>query len=349
LAPPPRNVPKPGGSSLASCLLDHSHEVSIHRWLWLACAGCMVDGAPEPSAVSHVVTFSVPTPSVKPIDVLFVLDESPAMADEHARVVASMPGFAAAFEAELAGQDLNLGVIATDPSAGGHLTGGGFLHERSTVDAIERDFPGTLGDQLASLADQESGELEPNEPLDMSLLALDPITNPGFRRPGARLFLVIITNRDDESLGSARDYGPLTHDGGTRFYLTLVEHTPSARLDAFASDFAGLEDSYSAIGDTAQPRYDLQTSLFSLALLPPHRTPSGCLDATLATPHECTIEDIDTGIATAQISECDATAAKPCWRLGTSFGCTRVEIERAVFPAPNTWIHGQCAAESSSN
>ena len=319
----------------------------IRSWLYLVCASCALDAIPEPSAASHVVTFAMPTPSVQPIDVLFVLDESPAMAAEHARVVASMAGFAHAFEAELAGQDLNLGVIATDPSARGRLVGGGFLHERSTIDAIERDFAGTLADNLAGLADHESATLEPNQPLDMAMLAVAATTNSGFRRPDARLFLVLVTNRDDESLGSPENYGALVADGSARFYLTLVEQAPSPRLDAFAARFAGLEDSYAAISDVAGPAYD--AGLFALALRPPFRSPSGCLDAPLATPHECSISDVESGVETASIPECTAMSAKPCWLLDAAASCLRIAIARAVFPAPNTWISGQCVAESPSN
>jgi hypothetical protein len=325
----------------------------IQTLVLLACAGCaldsMPDAQPEPSATSHVVTFAMPTPSVQPIDVLFVLDESPAMAAEHARVVASMAGFAQAFEAELAGQDLNLGVITTAPSAHGRLVGDRFLHERSTVTEIERDFSGSLADQLASLADHESSEAEPNQPLDASLLAVSATTNPGFHRADARLFLVIITNRDDESLGSAEDYRALVAAGSARFYLTLVEQAPAPRLDAFASQFAGLEDSYTAIGEIAQPAFDTGASLFALALLPPFRSPSGCLDAPLAMPHECAISDVENGVASAPIPECTATIGAPCWYLDSTVTCVRIGVSRAVFPAPSTWIRGQCVAESPSN
>jgi hypothetical protein len=309
----------------------------------------------EPSAISHVLRFEMPTSSVKPIDVLFVLDESPAMAAEHARVVASMAGFAAAFEAKLAGQDLNLGVITTDPGDHGRLVGGGFLHERSTIDTIEREFAGTLADHLTALADHEHADPAPNVVLDAIVQATDPSTNPGFRRDDATLFLVVITNRDDQSSGAVDDYRRrLGSTGSLRSYSVIVDHDPSPRLDSFA--FWGVPEagSYAFVSDVGYERYDVGVALIDHVLRGPYWRGSRCLEKRVATPHACSVSDVTNGIETAQLGECDASGVRPCWRFEASpQACGEpsltVQVDRAAFPPPNTWIHGQCVTESSSN
>ena len=321
----------------------------------LASCGLEVEH-PEPSATSHVIRFEVPTPSVKPIDVLFVLDESPAMAAEHARMVASMAGFSQAFEAKLAGQDLNLGVITTDPSDHGELVGGGFLHERSTIAAIERDFDGALADRLTTLADHEQVETAPNMVLDAIVQAIDPMTNPGFRRDGATLLLVVITNRDDQSLGAIADYQPLAIAANRRSSLVLVDRYPSPRLDAFSALYGSFPEvgSFLDVTDVGFDRYDVGAELAAITLLGPRWRGTPCLDRSAATPHDCTISDITNGIETAELLEC-ANDSLPCWRFESApQQCSGdpgliVRVDRAVFPPPNTWIRGQCVSETPSN
>lgn len=329
----------------------------IRRLAFVMLASCGLEiEQPEPSATSHVIRFEVPTPSVKPIDVLFVLDESPAMTAEHARVVASMAGFAQAFEAKLAGQDLNVGVITTDPSDHGRLVGGEFLHERSTIAAIERDFDGALADRLIALADHEHGEPAPNIVLDAIVQAIDPATNPGFRRDDATLFLVVITNRDDQSLGAIADYQSLAIAANLRSSLVLVDRYPSPRLDAFSALYGSFpeEGSFLDVTDVGFDRYDVGAELVGITLLGPHWRGNRCLDRSPATPHDCTISDVTNGIETGQLAEC-ATDRLPCWRFesapqlcGGDPGLV-IRVDRGVFPPPNTWIRGQCVSETPSN
>jgi hypothetical protein len=174
------------------------------RWLRFVLAGCALHNAEpleEQTIESSRRAVEFPVPLQHPVDVLFVIDRSRAMLEQHARVVASMTVFATALEAYPHGQDMHIGVVASD---GGLLVGNRFLTDISLIDSFATDFSGPLADQLTALGDVGTdGSVNP--PLETIVRAVDPSTNPGFRRDGADLVAQIITDQDDQSQRAVDD------------------------------------------------------------------------------------------------------------------------------------------------
>jgi hypothetical protein len=125
-------------------------------------------------------------------DVVFVVDDSASMAEEQAQLAASFAGFVDVLSTTYA--DFRLGVTTTDPDAPA-MTGAPLSPDTPDIEDafIERVAVGTDGSR------EEQGWLRAFE-------AMDPATNPGFRRPGASLVVVFFSDEDDHSGGAVQGY-----------------------------------------------------------------------------------------------------------------------------------------------
>lgn len=127
------------------------------------------------------------------VDLLWVIDDTPSMAGEHAALAAGMPGFAT--ELDAAGVAWQVGVVTTDPDdAPGVLRGDPWV--LTPID----------GAALAALLDTAGITLTGQEPasgLGAMVLALEePLrsgANQGFRRHGAALHVIVVSDGDDNS------------------------------------------------------------------------------------------------------------------------------------------------------
>ncbi|MEC7946127.1 MAG: hypothetical protein VX265_01085, partial [Myxococcota bacterium] len=171
-------------------------RASARAGIVLQLAGCSdfflsrkADEVADPMRVTE--TFSqAPLPRV---DLLWVIDDTPSMAGEHAALAAGMPGFAT--ELESAGVAWQVGVVTTDPDdAPGVLRGDPWV--MTPID----------GSALASLLDTAGITLtgaEPASGLGAMVLALEePLrsgANQGFRRPGAALHVIVVSDGNDNS------------------------------------------------------------------------------------------------------------------------------------------------------
>jgi hypothetical protein len=173
------------------------------------------------------------------LDVLFVIDNSPAIAPLRGRLLESYRRFMGVLETFSGGlPDLHIGVVTTDvgtrgaydtapgPSIGtgdGSCTSDGDRGELRRVPAIagnflsdigradgsrERNYTGSLADAFAQLADVGAAGCTYVRPLEAARRALggNP-ANEGFHRAGAHLAVVVITNDDDCSFGSSSFVG----------------------------------------------------------------------------------------------------------------------------------------------
>ena len=127
------------------------------------------------------------------VDLLWVIDDTPSMADEHDTLAAAMPAFAD--ELDEAGIAWQVGVVTTDPGEDiGVLRGDPWI------------LTPTEGDSLRTLLETANVNLLGREPaagLASMVLALeDPLRsaeNQGFRRPGAALQVIVVSDGDDRS------------------------------------------------------------------------------------------------------------------------------------------------------
>lgn len=128
---------------------------------------------------------------VLPVDVLFVIDDSPSMVEEQAALVAGARELVGRLARERV--DFRLAVTTTDPTRRGALLeqGGQRWIDGTTADPVAAFAAlvasvGTLG------AGTETG-------LDAALWALDGAVNGGFVRADARLAVVLVSDEEDAS------------------------------------------------------------------------------------------------------------------------------------------------------
>ena len=175
------------------------------RWLCLVLlVACVDDPARGPSTTSRVARVSFPLQRLPEQDVLFVVDNSPAMAAHRERILANARNFMNVLATVQGSLDLHVGVITTDVAADGgamhsaSAVTGRFLVEHLNPDLTRtRNFTGAPGEVLAAMLDVgTTGSPEPR-PLDAIRGAIANPVNTGFRRPTADLAIVILTPNDD--------------------------------------------------------------------------------------------------------------------------------------------------------
>jgi len=205
-------------------------------WLVLAAGACTDSAGPAgPGITGAVARIEVPVNTSYELDLLFVIDNSPAMAPRRAQLIENYRRFIAALEAIPGGlPDLHIGVVTTDVGTrGAHDAGPGptigtgagactsdgergnlrrlasadvpFLVDTARPDGSrERSFTGSLADAFAQLADVGAAGCTYARPLEAIRRALlgNPV-NDGFLRPDADLAVVLLTSDDDCSFTEA--------------------------------------------------------------------------------------------------------------------------------------------------
>jgi len=175
------------------------------------------------------------------LDLLWVIDDTPSMSDEHDALAAAMPAFADALEA--AGVAWQVGVVTTDPSEDlGVLRGDPWILTPSEPEGL---------DALLETTDVTLLGREPAAGIAAMVLALEaPIRteeNRGFRRPEAALEVIVVSDGDDRSDAFL---GPDPADIG----LALLEsEARSTGRPARLSAIVGPRGGCSGPGGTALP------------------------------------------------------------------------------------------------
>ncbi|HEY0191025.1 MAG TPA: hypothetical protein VGC42_07860 [Kofleriaceae bacterium] len=206
-----------------------------------ACGGSGHDatvdaGTGGPQLAQVVVPVTPPTA----LDVLFVIDDSPSMADQQANLAAAFATFSEALQVLPGGMpDLHLGVVTTDlgttgaldatpgpaigtagmggcaangkagalRTGGAPITGAYLSDVAAAGGARTTNYPAdkTLADMFALMAKAGDGGCGFEQPLEAMKQALLPTNaaNQGFLRPSAALAVVFLTDEDDCSLAHA--------------------------------------------------------------------------------------------------------------------------------------------------
>jgi len=219
-------------------------------FVWSACS--LYTGEPIGDAVtSHVEYKDLPVAPVRRADLLFVIDDSPAMAPHQATLLANLRLVPNVLTTVAGGaMRWHVGVITGDlgtlggparSACRGDGDGGllrrtdavddAFLDEESTPDGTPvRNYRGTFADAFVQLADVGTRGCAYQQPLAAAVRALTDPRNAGFRRATADLVVMFISAQDDCSFADASvlerdpDLAPLdtsrcarhAHDGGLR-------------------------------------------------------------------------------------------------------------------------------------
>lgn len=197
-------------------------------------AGAGVDGPPT----EHK---DVPVTINRDLDLLFLVDDSPSMADKQVNLRANFPNFINVLNALPGGlPNLHLGVISTDlgtmgagdsapgpaigsgPGAcngmgksgnlvinGAPITGNFLIDVATGTGTRMTNYTGTLAAAFAAMANSGSGGCGFEQHLEAIRRALgNNAQNAGFLRTTALLAIVILTDEDDCSIAHSTMFGP---------------------------------------------------------------------------------------------------------------------------------------------
>lgn len=200
-----------------------------------ATSGACTDPAPDgPAITSGVQRIELPLARNRKLDLLFVIDNSPAMAPHRARLLDTYRHYVETLESRSGGfLDLHIGVVTTDvgsrgvhDNAPGPLLGTGpgsctsegdggelrrvpaiagrFLYDFVRANGTrERNYTGSLADAIAQLADVGASGCSYPRPLEAMRRALVVNPEPGFLRDNAALAVAFFTSDDDCSFRSS--------------------------------------------------------------------------------------------------------------------------------------------------
>jgi len=271
------------------------------------------------------------------IDVLFVVDDTSAMAPYAGALAAGFVDMAAALEGlpQISPASLHVGVIRagrcdqdTRGAACGVAAGEQFL--RAEWCETQTNFSGALSDALACVGDLGATNCGPAQPLAAAVDALATPPRPGwegFLRPNAYLMVVVIAAGDDASAQPAIDVAQfiksVKSDSGQVVASVIA---PRSCADGAPPRLTEFVNQFGANGLLT----DLCRSEFALALRritydEGDRLQPPCLrgvwDTDLDRPGlqaDCVFEDHPRGPdgtwTTAALPSCDV-AVPPCWRL----------------------------------
>lgn len=180
----------------------------------------------------NVLTFDVPTVVERDVDILFVIDSSPSMAEEHASLRSDFGALLDRLDDGPEGlPDVHIGVVSSDMGTapynvnsqcradGGDrgllngaacaaLGGARFIEDVLDIDNTRRtNYTGALEDVFACAADVGVDGCGFERHLDAMQTALSG-ANPGFVRDDAFLAVVFVADEDDCSARDARLYDP---------------------------------------------------------------------------------------------------------------------------------------------
>ncbi len=321
--------------------------------LALALSACTETMPPEEDPVTSVVTrIEIPMYVNTQLDLLFVIDNSPAMAAAQMKLVADYRAMIERLSHAVFGElaDVHIGVTTTDPADQGRLR-----HARFLVDAPqfgwerERNYDGPLVDQFLDLtAVGTTGSAEAS-PLDAARRALSPAVNPGFLRRDATLAIIVLTAGDDhgdqpiaEVIDSVKAlksdpakvivagaFGACAADG--------ISATAAPRLAAFSDGFPN-RNARATLCEPLAPLVEPTTQvLWSLGL--------PCIEPVLAAPLDARAWIVNPADRDDQIvlPACSAATPDRCWEIrdepqGCSYagGGKALHFKPRAFPFPAT-------------
>lgn len=209
--------------------------------------------APLTSRVSY---HEIPVYVGNQVDVLFVVDDSPAMAPYEGRIAA----LAGELEQAYGRYNLHLAVASNDgrlrtpPSIGGPF----LAYTPKTFSPAVTNFEGTLGNATAALLAVGTGGAGTATPLSAMQRALAPA---GFFREYAPLEIITIAASDDASPISVADAVAGLHALDREIiYTSAVYPRPAPRLDELQAQFQA--NAYTAID---APDYGTALSAFQFS------------------------------------------------------------------------------------
>ena len=291
------------------------------------------------------------------IDVLFVIDSSPAMATFETKLAGNdreliqllTPAF---------GPDLHVGVVTADPTDAGKLrqtasVAGSFVTTTLQFDtSVQTNVTGPIDDAFVALAGVGSTGSASVQLLAMAQAALAPGANPGFLRNDAALGIVFVTAGDDSSAGAVDDYVTAFKQLKTDPNQVVVSvasgpcstsslSAPAApRLTTFVAQFPNRGTQVAICDDHLDALVSLEFQLIKVSLGVP------CIDAPLASPPDCAIWLEKSMRSEQRIVEPCPSSTIPCWSLvADPQSCTAPPSLSLRFEPPEFRVAGEVTEE----
>lgn len=328
-------------------------------WIALAVAAtaCTDPPPPEgPQVTSFVEVKEIPLSVNVQIDLLFVIDDSPAMAPLQAKLATDYRRLIEYVAATSYGEppDLHVGVVTADVADQGRLRRATFLADAPRFAwQRERNYQGLLADAFVDLAAVGASGSTSARPIEAMQRALSAYVNPGFVRDDAYLVVVILAAGDDQGTEPIADAAhalkSMKLDPAKVAVAAGVGCDGAApRLDALLAQFPN-RNARGALCDADLTPLVAATHQLLKAVLG-----QACFEARLVEPHDCNgwLLDPTTGDQAA-LPTCDGAGATHCWFLRPSDGqwpCdgkTSPQLAPDVTPFP-AWAHLECAVEPGS-
>jgi hypothetical protein len=186
----------------------------VHRALLLiVLAACFENGVePAETVESHVVHLEVPLVPAPKLDLLVVVDRSPAMAPHLENLATNLPRMIDAIDTYGALPSVHLGVVAADATAlqTTEAIRGEFIVDTRLTDGNRlRNYEGALADVFPALVNPRADATGAVRPLEAMRSILT--THPTFRRRDAHLLVVFLVGTDDAS-GDPLSYARFLQD-----------------------------------------------------------------------------------------------------------------------------------------
>lgn len=293
----------------------------------VVCASCTDNGGGGGGidGETHVETYELPAAVPPKLDLLFVVDDTTAMAS-HQQALAALP-----MQLELVLQssygvlaNYHFGVITTDAATGGNLRGSTAIADKyivhdTTFTGPANNYQGSLAGAVASLFPTSAASTASNQPLATMRTALDGnAANAGFLRSDAWLGIVTISATDDASLAAAADYANSLKETKTDASYVIVSgvFAPSAaRLGAFHAQFPNRSDTETIDSNDYVGALELFTQVYRTVLGYACRKEPADLDPELpGAQYDCSFVAIDNGVESL-LPMCGTTITAPCWEI----------------------------------
>jgi hypothetical protein len=321
-----------------------------------------VDADPGPAIVSGAIKKDIPMSINRQIDVLFVIDNSPGMAQYATGLAPNFHRFVDTLRSTPTGMpDLHVGVVTTDLGGANCTTNdearfrtvagmfNTFLADSISQDATRlRNYTGELGDIFVRLADVGTAGCAETQPLAAARRAFEHAA--GFVRDDSFVVIFIISSRDAPDDASTiesyeRFFKSLRTDPSKVMVgAVLGDTSPTSRLAQFLDRFPNRSTRASLASA------DWSTVFQNLGLLIKTSLGSPCIEGPLLDISPAPGDQLACEVwyelpaFSKKVPSCDSTSLGPCWQIVEneqycpSFGDLHLrlfEIVRPMVDLPN--------------
>jgi hypothetical protein len=301
----------------------------------------------EPQVTSGAMQKRIPLYVNRKLDVLFVIDNSPAMVPHVDNVKTNLGRLADILRAQTGGlPDLRLGVVTTDLADDAKLRGTSGLTGNFIVDLVGPDgvrlhnYDGDLADVVARLTDVGTVGADP-QPLGAARRAFENPMNRSFLRTEAftAVYFISASDTPETAFESDVEFFKTLHSDPSKIIVGGVLGD-GPHLPAFLDRFPNRSVRASISEANWSSVFDIITQAYKTTLgAPCIESPLLDIDPVTAGPqYECAVW-YDFPIGGKVIPPCTGTLAGECWKIvednvvcPTSTGIFKLEQPRGDLP-----------------